>query len=52
MKYVMTQTQTSNVTGTINLPSTDDGSIHNGMYNNTPVNFTDETFLTFEHTDG
>lgn len=52
MKYVMTQTQTSNVTGTINLPSTDDGSIYNGMYNNTPVNFTDETFLTFEHTDG
>ncbi len=27
-------------------------AVHNGTYNNTPVNFTDETFLTFEHTDG
>ncbi|MGL2993239.1 hypothetical protein [Flavobacterium sp. TSSA_36] len=46
MKYVMTQDQTANVTGYIN------GPIHNGIYNNTPVNFTDETFLTYEHTDG
>lgn len=46
MKYVMTQDQTANVTGYI------DGPVHNGVYNNTPVNFTDETFLTYEHTDG
>ncbi|PAM95086.1 hypothetical protein B4N84_07305 [Flavobacterium sp. IR1] len=46
MKYVMTQNQTANVTGYIN------GEVHNGVYNNTPVNFTDETFLTYEHTDG
>lgn len=46
MKYVMTQDQTTNVTGYI------DGPVHNGVYNNTPVNFTDETFLTYEHTDG
>ena len=52
MKYVMTQNQTANVTGTINLPIADVGAIHNGIYNNTPVNFTDETFLTYEHTDG
>ena len=52
MKYVMTQYQTANVTGTINLPLTDDGSVHNGDYNNTPVDFTDKTFLTYEHTDG
>lgn len=46
MKYVMTQDQTANVTGFIN------GPVHKGTYNNTPVDFTDETFLTFEHTDG
>lgn len=52
MKYVMTQNQTANVTGTINLPASDPGSVFNGTYNNTPVNFTDEQFLTYEHTDG
>ncbi|PXY46577.1 hypothetical protein [Flavobacterium hydrophilum] len=52
MKYVMTQNQIANVTGKINLPLTDAGSIHNGTYNNTPIDFTDETFLTYEHTDG
>ena len=52
MKYVMTQNQTANVSGEINLPLTDAGSIHNGIYNNTPVDFSDETFLTYEHTDG
>ncbi|CAM2938330.1 hypothetical protein SAMN05444143_11275 [Flavobacterium succinicans] len=46
MKYVMTQNQTANVTGQIN------GPIHNDIYNNTPVDFSDESFLTFEHTDG
>jgi hypothetical protein len=62
MKYVLRQTQIANVTGNINLPSTDSGSVYNGVYNNTPVNFYtnfDENdsnptppFLTFEHTDG
>jgi hypothetical protein len=62
MKYVMRQDQIANVTGTVNLPSTDAGSIYNGVYNNTPVNFltnyidydhgTPFPFLTFEHTDG
>lgn len=52
MKYVMTQDQTANVTGNVNLPLDQPGSVHNGNYNNTPVNFTDETFLTYEHTDG
>ena len=52
MKYVMTQDQTANVTGNVNLPLDQPGSVHNGDYNNTPVNFTDETFLTYEHTDG
>lgn len=44
MKYVFTQTQTANVTGYTN----------NGLnnYNNTPINFSDGTFLKFEHTDG
>lgn len=51
MKYVMTQDQTANVTGTINLPASDPGSVFNGTYNNTPVNFIDEQFLTYEHTD-
>lgn len=46
MKYIMTQNQTANVSGYIN------GAVHNGTYNNTPVDFTDTTFLTFEHTDG
>ena len=62
MKYVMRQDQIANVTGNVNLPSTDAGSMYNGTYNNTPVNFynnyidydhgTPFPFLTFEHTDG
>ena len=52
MNYVMTQYQIANVTGAINLPIGDAGAIHNGIYNNTPVNFADETFLIYEHTDG
>lgn len=46
MKYVMTQNQTANITGTIggNPP-------FNGTYNNTPTVLT-EDFLMFEHTDG
>lgn len=58
MKYVLQQNQVANVTGSINLPLTEDGSIYNGTYNNTPVDFSQGTgvngipFLTFEHTDG
>lgn len=62
MKYVFSQDQVANVTGNINLPSSEAGSIYNGNYNNTPVNFLNNydpddlnatpPFLTFEHTDG
>ena len=55
MKYVFTQDQTANVTGTIHLPSTEPGSVYNDNgtpYNNTPVNFSDGNFLRFEHTNG
>lgn len=52
MKYVFSQNQIANVTGSINLPATDAGAANNGTYNNTPVDFSDESFLTFEHTDG
>lgn len=51
MKYVMTQNQIANVTGEINLPESEAGSIHNGTYNNTPTQMS-EDFLKFEHTDG
>jgi hypothetical protein len=37
MKYVMTQNQTANVSGYINLPADQSGSHYNGVYNNTPV---------------
>lgn len=46
MKYVMTQNQTVNVTGTIAI-----GSEFDGVYNNTPTVMT-EKFLMYEHTDG
>lgn len=62
MKYVFRQNQIANVSGSIDLPTTDSGSIYNGDYSNTPFNFlTNYTsnddigippFLTFEHTDG
>jgi hypothetical protein len=58
MKYVMRQYQVANVTGNINIPNNDSGSIYNDTYNNTPVDFnendTNKPFplLTFEHTDG
>ena len=52
MKYIFSQNQTANVTGTINLPASEPGSIHNGTYNNTPIDFSDGTFLQFEHTNG
>lgn len=66
MKYVLTQDQIATVTGNINLPSSEAGSIYNNPsgapYNNTPVNLLTNydpedqnatpPFLTFEHTDG
>jgi hypothetical protein len=51
MKYVMTQNQTVNMNGYIDLPEGDTGSAYNGIYNNVPAVLT-EDFLTFEHTDG
>ncbi|KAF2517929.1 hypothetical protein [Flavobacterium foetidum] len=66
MKYVMTQNQIANVTGKINLPLDQPGSIYNGDYNNTPVDMSqggakeggipagspNTPFLIYEHTDG
>ncbi|MEC4051055.1 hypothetical protein OX284_016590 [Flavobacterium sp. SUN046] len=52
MKYVFQQSQTANVNGYIDLPTTETGSVYNGTYNNTPVNFSDGNFLRFEHTNG
>lgn len=68
MKYVMTQNQIANVTGKINLPADQPGSIYNGEYNNTPVDMSQggaeeggfpkgstpagTPFLIYEHTDG
>ncbi|PWA04699.1 hypothetical protein [Flavobacterium psychrotolerans] len=46
MKYVMTQNQTANMTGTIS-----GNSPFNGTYNDTPTVMT-EAFLMYEHTDG
>ena len=46
MKYVVTQDQTANITGTIA-----GGTPYDGVYNNTPIVLT-EAFLRFEHTDG
>lgn len=51
MKYVMTQNQTVNMNGEINLPLNEAGSTYNGPYVNTPMVMT-EDFLKFEHTDG
>jgi len=51
MKYVMTQDQTANVSGYVNLPASEEGAIHNGEYNNTPTVMSKD-FLQFEHTDG
>lgn len=47
MKYVMLQNQVVNISGTIS----EDGNIFNGSYNNQPI-YLDDSFLTFEHTDG
>ncbi len=46
MKYIMVQNQTVNISGTY--PSSYVGN----QINNGQVDLTDETFLTFEHTDG
>ena len=51
MKYVMTQYQTVNIDGTINLEDTVPGAIFNGTYNNDPIALT-QSFLKFEHSDG
>ncbi len=46
MKYVMTQNQIANVTGTIGI-----GLPYSGTYTNTPTVMS-ESFLMYEHTDG
>jgi hypothetical protein len=68
MKYVMSQNQTANVNGYIDLPTDQAGSFYNGIYNNTPVDMSlygaqeggvdkgtiqnPPPFLMYEHTDG
>ncbi len=51
MKYVVTQNQTFNVNGNINLPVSEVGSQFNGIYNNKSTIMSDD-FLKLEHTDG
>ncbi|MFT5890838.1 MAG: hypothetical protein ACI9Y7_000936 [Dokdonia sp.] len=51
MKYVVQQNQIASITGTINLPETEPGSIYNGTYSNDAIPLS-EDFLIFEHTDG
>lgn len=51
MKYVMYQDRNVRANGYIDLPQDQAGSAFNGIYNNAPVNLS-EDFLTFEHTDG
>lgn len=51
MKYVMTQFQTANIDGYINLPESEFGSVYNGTYTNDPKIMTN-SFLKYEHTDG
>ncbi|MCK0131679.1 hypothetical protein MWU59_09205 [Flavobacteriaceae bacterium F08102] len=51
MKYVMNRNRIRNVSGTIDLPLTEPGSIYNGSYPGTAY-LVSEDFLKFEHTDG
>lgn len=51
MKYVMNRNLTKTVSGYINLPETEAGSVYNGTFNNDQV-FISENFLMFEHTNG
>ncbi|MWW26617.1 hypothetical protein [Algibacter lectus] len=51
MKYVMENEKTRTLSGYIDLPTTEEGSKFNGIYNN-EATFLPEDFLGFEHTDG
>ena len=51
MKYVLRQDQISNISGFINLPDTDKGSVFNGTFVDDNINLTKD-FIIFEHTDG
>ncbi len=51
MKYVMERNRTKVLDGYIDIPSNEDGSIYNGVYNNENI-FVSEDLLKFEHTDG
>lgn len=48
MKYVMTDGQTANVNGYVDVPG---NNPYNGNYHNEPT-YVDDNFLHFEHTDG
>ena len=51
MKYVLRQNQISNISGFINLPDTDKGSVFNDDYVDDNISLTKD-FIIFEHTDG
>jgi len=51
MKYVMAMDQKVSIDGYIDIPSSEGGSIYNGIYNNSEMILKDD-FITFEHTDG
>ena len=51
MKYVLRQNQISKISGFINLPDSDEGSVFNGTYVNDNISLTKD-FIVFEHTDG
>ena len=51
MKYVLRQNQISKISGFINLPDSNVGSVFNDTYVNDNISLTKD-FIVFEHTDG
>lgn len=51
MKYIMDPNTNRTLDGYIDLPSNEEGSVYNGVYNNENFYVSNE-FLQFEHTDG
>ena len=51
MKYVLRQNQISKISGFINLPDSNEGSVFNDTYVNDNISLTKD-FIVFEHTDG
>lgn len=51
MKYVMKPNKYKSVSGYIDLPTTEPGSVYNQVFDGSPY-YVSEDFLRFEHTDG